>query len=188
MDSLELSENNIDILELPISEQLDNVQFISEELDEYYINDDLATLDLPTSKRFICDECGESYKYYSGLYSHKRKHDPNYIKKYSCSVCDYSHDNKYHLYSHINTHENATIITNERKLHRQPSKYKQIYSEKDKQFTCPICDKKYNYRQSMQVHLKTHDNERVLKFVCSECDFKCDHKGQYKRHLKSHKN
>ena len=38
----------------------------------------------------------------------------------------------------------------------------------------------------MQVHLKTHDVERVFKFMCELCDFKCDHKSQFNRHKKSH--
>ncbi len=151
------------------------------------------------TNRYVCDECGQSYKYYSGLYSHKRTHDPNYVKKYSCSSCEYSHDNIYHLYSHINTHNNAhnndhnsansqtaTIITNERKLNRQPNKCIKTYKEEEKIFKCPICDKKYNYRQSYQVHMKTHDKTRELKFQCIECDFKCDHKGQFNRHINSH--
>jgi hypothetical protein len=159
-----------------------------EELNEYYnYQADMNIIEQPISERFICDECGESYKYYSGLYSHKRKHDPNYINKYSCSECYYSHDNIYNLYKHMNTHENATIITNERKLYRKPSKYKKMYNEEEKAFTCPICYKKYNYKQSMQVHLKTHDTEQKFKFLCVKCDFKSNHKAHFKRHTKSHK-
>jgi hypothetical protein len=160
------------------------------DLNEY--NDYNDIIEAPSNiNKFICDECGQSYKYYAGLYSHKRSHDPNYIKKYSCSLCDYSHDNIYHLYSHKNTHKNETetpfeIITNDRTLYRKPSKYKKMYSEDEKTFSCPICDKKYNYRQTLQVHIKTHDNTRELKFKCSECDFKCDHKGHFKRHINSH--
>jgi KRAB domain-containing zinc finger protein len=158
-----------------------------EELKEYY-NYDIDIIEQTSHERFICDECGQSYKYYSGLYSHKRKHDPVYKNKYSCSVCQYSSDNIHHLYSHINTHEEATIITNERKLYRKPNKHrKSKINENDKNiFSCPICDKKYNYKQSMQVHLKTHDVERVFKFMCELCDFKCDHKAQFNRHKKSH--
>jgi hypothetical protein len=152
--------------------------------------DNVSIIEPPNNNtnRFVCDECGQSYKYYSGLYSHKRHHDPNYINKFSCSLCDYSHDNIYHLYSHINTHTDdpAEIITNERKLYRKPSKYIKMYSEEEKNFNCPICGKKYGYRQSMQVHMKTHDKTREIKFHCSECDFKTDHKGHFTRHLNSH--
>jgi hypothetical protein len=167
-------------------------------LNEYYYNniDIIETNNTNPNinnsiKLFVCDECGASYKYYSGLYSHKRHHDPNYIKKYSCSLCDYSHDNIYHLYSHKNTHKDDNeskfeIITNERTLYRQPSKYRKLYSTEEKNFSCPTCDKKYNSRQSIQVHMKTHDKDRIFKFSCTECDFKCDHKAQFKRHINSH--
>ncbi len=105
-------------------------------------------------------------------------------------LCDYSHDNIYHLYRHIKSHNGeipeAKIINNIRPLCKPPSKYKQMYNEEDKTFSCPICNKKYNYRQSMQVHIKTHDKKRTFKFQCSECDFKCDHKGQFKRHINKH--
>ena len=69
------------------------------------------------------------------MYSHKRKHDPDYKNKYSCSVCQYSNDNIHHLYSHINTHDEATIITNERKLYRKPNKHrKSKINENDQNF------------------------------------------------------
>ncbi len=164
-----------------------------EELNEYNEQDiDITNvIEPPTNtKRFICDECGQSYKYFSGLYTHKRIHDPNYIKKYSCSLCDYSHDNIYHLYSHINAHNNkneqAEIIKNERELIRQSNKQRNNYNQKDKMFDCPYCDKKYYYRQTIQAHLKTHDKNRVYKFSCDECNFKCDHKSQFSRHKNSH--
>ncbi len=163
------------------------------ELNEYNeididIND---AIDPPTNiNKFVCDECGKSYKYFSGLYTHKRIHDQNYIKKYSCSVCDYSNDNIYHLYSHINAHNNkkeeAEIITNDRKLNRQPNKHRNTKKQQDKLYECPYCDKKYYYRQTIQVHLKTHEKNRVYKFSCDECDFKCDHKTQFSKHMNSH--
>ncbi len=163
-----------------------------EELNEYNDDYDIDIIKPEKTNKFVCDECGESYKYHSGLYTHKRKHDVNYINKYSCSICEYSHDNIHHLYSHINAHnkknEHAEIITNDRDLGRKPNKYKKMYDDKDKTFSCPICSKKYYYRQSIQVHMKTHETTRVFKFSCDSCDFKCDHKAQFGRHLKSHKN
>ena len=141
-------------------------------------------------KPFICDECGLGYRTNSGLYTHKRKHDPNYINKHSCSLCDYSNDNLHHLYRHIKTHkEPAEIISNNRLsggLYKE-SKYAKMYDKKAKGFFCPTCNKKYGSRQSIQVHLKKHDINRIFKFQCNECNFKCDHKGQFNRHISKHK-
>ena len=169
-----------------------------EELKEYdsIYNDIFEIPKISKNDSFICDECGKSYKYHAGLYTHKRTHNPDYIKKYSCSICNYSSDNNHLLYSHMNLHkneENANIITNNRQLTPRPIKYKQRYSKyrelfnaEDNTFSCNICNKKYNYRQSIQVHMKIHDKERVFKFSCIKCDFTTDHKGYFKRHTNSH--
>jgi hypothetical protein len=61
-----------------------------------------------------------------------------------------------------------------------------MYKKEEQKFSCPICNKKYDYRQSIQVHMKTHDKKRQFKFHCLECDFKSDHKGHFNRHQKSH--
>ena len=142
----------------------------------------------PTNQKpFICDECGLGYRTFSGLYTHKRTHDENYMKKHSCSLCDYSHDNIYHLYRHIRTHKDkqAKIISYDRLT--KESKYKKMFDEKTQVFTCPTCNKKYSSRQTIQVHLKSHDINRVFKYECTKCNFKCDHTAQFKRHTISHK-
>jgi KRAB domain-containing zinc finger protein len=145
----------------------------------------------PTTGKYICDICDNEYASYSGLYSHKRKHDPSYIPKFSCSLCDYSHDNNKHLLDHIEVHakrnEVATIITNQRTLYRKSSIYKKAYNPESGDFTCAICSKKYLYRQSLQVHIKEHLPNRLFRFNCELCDFKTDHKAHFGRHTKSHK-
>lgn len=144
----------------------------------------------PTTCKYICDICNNEYATYSGLYSHKRKHDPSYVHKFSCSLCDYSHDNNHHLLDHLGVHakrnENASIITNKRTLYRKSSIYQRVYNPDTGDFTCDICSKKYQYRQSLQVHMKEHQKNRVFKFHCKLCDFKSDHKAHYGRHTKSH--
>ena len=138
---------------------------------------------------FACKFCDKIYATYAGLYSHIRHHDPDYIPKFSCSICEYKHDNIYHLKSHQNAHlkknEQAEIITNVRKLYRKDSYYATLYKEKSDTFNCPICDKAYLYRQSLQVHIKTHNPNREYRFNCCFCDLKTDHKGHFLRHINS---
>ncbi len=145
----------------------------------------------PTNGKYVCDICNNEYATYSGLYSHKRKHDPEYIPKFSCSICDYSHDNRHHLLNHIEVHakrdETALMITNERPLYRKSSFYQRVYNPDTGSFTCDICSKKYQYRQSLQVHMKEHQKNRIFKFNCDVCDLKTDHKAYFGRHIKSHK-
>jgi len=145
----------------------------------------------PITGKYICDICNNEYAHYSGLYSHKRKHDPGYIPKFSCSLCNYSHDNNRHILDHLDVHakrnEVASIITNERTLYRKSSFYQRVYNQDSGTFSCNICSKKYQYRQSLQVHMKEHKMDRVFKFNCELCSFKTDHKAQFGRHLKSHK-
>jgi hypothetical protein len=146
------------------------------------LNEDISDV----LNKFVCDICDLKYATYAGLYSHRRRHDPDYIPKFSCSECDYKHDNIYHLKGHIKTHNNnnvdAQIITNQRKLYRKNNIYRQMYNEDEKTFSCNICNKKYQYRQSLQVHIKTHDDFQTFKFNCENCNFKCNHKAQFSRH------
>jgi hypothetical protein len=80
----------------------------------------------PTNNKFICEICNKEYKYFGGLYTHKRLHDPNYQKKYSCSLCNMSFDNTTHIKEHIHKHIrngiNASIIRNKRQLYRKNGK------------------------------------------------------------------
>jgi uncharacterized Zn-finger protein len=146
----------------------------------------------PKNGKYLCDICENEYATYAGLYSHKRKHDPSYIRKFSCSLCDYSHDNNRHLLDHIEVHARrnqvAMIITNQRTLYRKSNVYKKVYAQDNDNFICTICSKKYMYRQSLQVHMKEHQDNRVFRFNCKECNFKSDHKGHFGRHTKSHEN
>jgi hypothetical protein len=101
----------------------------------------------------------------------------------------YTENNK-HLLNHINVHakrnEVAIMITNERNLYRKSSIYKKAYNPESGDFTCKICSKKYLYRQSLQVHIKEHQPNRVFRFNCELCIFNTDHKGHFTRHIKSH--
>jgi KRAB domain-containing zinc finger protein len=141
---------------------------------------------------FPCDLCDKKYATYAGLYTHQRHHDPEYIPKFSCSGCDYSHDNISHLVRHQLMHakknEYINIITNVRKLYRQQSKYISMYKEKSNSFYCPECNKRYLYRQSLQVHIKTHEENRIFRFNCCNCDFKSDHKAHFGRHIENCQN
>ena len=142
----------------------------------------------PENNKFRCEICNKEYKYFSGLYTHKRSHDPNYKKKYSCSLCNSSFDNITHTRKHIETHtrkgEIANPVENKRKLYRKDLKYKPVINQDngENEFICSICNKKYNYRQSLQVHLKSHNILYVYKYNCMLCDFATDHSGEFKRH------
>ncbi len=80
----------------------------------------------PDTNKFMCEFCNKEYKYFGGLYTHKRLHDPNYTKKYSCSVCNSNYDSISHIKEHLKMHErrgeNCTIIMNKRRLYRVGSK------------------------------------------------------------------
>ncbi len=136
---------------------------------------------------YPCDICDKTYATYAGLYSHRRHHDPEYIPKFSCSGCDYSQDNISNLIRHQNMHikrnEYVNIVTNDRRLYRKKSKYISMFKEETNDFSCPICQKTYLYRQSLKVHIKTHETNRTFKYNCCYCEFKTDHKGHFGRHI-----
>ena len=179
------------------------MDFYNDIFSEYYLFDNQESIELSLNPlpineetKFVCDECGLRYKHYSGLYSHKRQHDANYVKKYSCSLCKYSTDNVCRIKRHKDNHlklnqylsqderqeKKCEIIVNQRVLSDKKSKYTKMYNTITGDFKCPICNKVYQYRQSIQVHLKSHEPQTTYRFNCSKCDFQTDHKGHFKRH------
>jgi len=53
-------------------------------------------------------------------------------------------------------------------------------------FVCETCDKKFNRKQTLQRHQKTHDKNRPKPFKCQRCSYACDTTGNYRQHQRFH--
>uniref|UniRef100_A0A1Q3FLM4 C2H2-type domain-containing protein n=1 Tax=Culex tarsalis TaxID=7177 RepID=A0A1Q3FLM4_CULTA len=62
--------------------------------------------------------------------------------------------------------------------------------EKEKLFSCHLCDKKTNNQHNLRTHLKTHDSkknkEKEIDRTCKICNKICFSKQCLKKHLESH--
>ncbi|XP_075237803.1 uncharacterized protein LOC142334020 [Lycorma delicatula] len=55
-----------------------------------------------------------------------------------------------------------------------------------KSFICNFCQKSFNNKNNLKVHLNTHTKEK--KYICNVCQKSFNHKPDLKRHINSHTN
>ncbi|KAL5014061.1 hypothetical protein ScPMuIL_008331 [Solemya velum] len=79
-----------------------------------------------------------------------------------CVSCNRQFRNSHQLKLHVRTHEN------------EPNEWK-----------CPMCEKKFNAKRYLQVHLKRHSRER--KYKCPICGWAFFERNKLKLHMERHK-
>ncbi|XP_041369061.1 zinc finger protein 37 homolog [Gigantopelta aegis] len=95
-------------------------------------------------KPYSCEECGQFFNFHHSYKLHMRKHRGE--RPYQCDLCDKS----YLTGTHLKAHKQA--------IHHSGDKHK---------FTCNVCNKEFNYNNSLKTHMMIHLNERPHK--CSMC-------------------
>ena len=108
-------------------------------------------------RQYACSICGNTYKYWSGLYTHQFTHKKNQ-PGFACSVCKKTFPLKGSLVRHMKTHT------------------------KEKPFSCLICGKSFSQKTHVDNHMTTHSTAHP--FQCSICDKSFKRKWYLECHVK----
>ena len=116
---------------------------------------------LPAPSLFICDTCGQSFKYARNLRRHLKIHTGT--KNFVCETCKKEFMRNADLTRHEKTHLGIKL------------------------FLCEICSKSFTRPLSLTQHLRIHNGE--LPFSCTKCQKAYHNKSSLEYHMKtSHKN
>ncbi|CAH1790290.1 unnamed protein product [Owenia fusiformis] len=114
-------------------------------------------------KRFLCTECGKSYRtrreWNYHMYKHHAQPLPDSYKRYFCELCDYWTEVKRNYEVHLLRHRG------------------------DKPEMCEICGKCFVDVSSKNGHKKFHAVDKKFKCTYSDCNFKCIKKKAFLEHL-----
>lgn len=121
-------------------------------------------------KRHLCQECGKSYKYASGLTEHRRQeHGFQTGSRYTCGVCDKAFMNITEFHSHYIGHQGI-------KPHRCKKCNKYFQSKrnltrhncktKPRLLVCSKCGKSFACARLLSQHMHTHDEKPQLIHHC----------------------
>ena len=109
-------------------------------------------------KTFPCTECSEICYDLDSRSFHHMLHE----NKYPCQYCDRSYQTAESFLRHWTV----------------------AHSRAKGDYTCPQCDKKFDYKKNLANHLKFHDNPKV--FACKKCDRSFTSKSSLIYHMQTH--
>lgn len=166
-------------------------------------------------ERFTCTLCGKEFKQNANLCKHIVVHTKE--KSYKCSICVKSFGEKAHLKKHqvifVMTYLNTKFINmlyvhNFQVQHMEKSvrpvftchscprvyftkcglkSYIRTIHEKQKNYQCIICAKKYGLAHHLKVHAEAvHPSSGAAVHSCKKCGYKCFSKQYLAQHIRIH--
>ncbi|EDV49657.1 zinc finger protein 506 [Drosophila erecta] len=119
-------------------------------------------------KPYVCDLCGKSFNYITGLKDHKLVHTDEC--PFECPVCKRRFKNNARLKIHLDTHSadiyECTVCGLKLKTRRTFNKHKLVHSDK-RQFKCEVCGSTFKRSKTLKAHLILHTGIRPYK--CNFC-------------------
>ncbi|XP_016950250.1 zinc finger protein weckle [Drosophila biarmipes] len=119
-------------------------------------------------KPYVCDICGKSFNYVTGLKDHKLVHTEEC--PFECPVCLRRFKNKARLKIHSDTHSaqiyECAICGLKLKTRRTFNKHKLVHSD-ERQYKCDVCGSAFKRSKTLKAHLILHTGIRPYK--CNFC-------------------
>ncbi|XP_016977550.1 zinc finger protein weckle [Drosophila rhopaloa] len=119
-------------------------------------------------KPYVCDLCGKSFNYITGLKDHKLVHTEEC--PFECPVCKRRFKNKARLKIHSDTHSEqnyeCTICGVKLKTRRTFNKHKLVHSD-ERLYKCDVCGSAFKRSKTLKAHLILHTGIRPYK--CNFC-------------------
>uniref|UniRef100_A0A182YKL6 C2H2-type domain-containing protein n=1 Tax=Anopheles stephensi TaxID=30069 RepID=A0A182YKL6_ANOST len=126
---------------------------------------------------FRCDYegCTLTYSTSKGLYAHKRKHDPAYVKPVPlpciCETCGVTYSSKGALKKHMYIHTGGMPFRCEQCNKSYPTSYKlkvhMMRHQGIKNHECSVCGMRKTTADELKLHMNYHTKEKV--FTCHYC-------------------
>lgn len=165
-------------------------------------------------KRYTCEECGSTFKRWSLLQAHKRKHSD--IPPFSCCDCGKQLESKDDWVDHrevgcssANVHSfprtNHNVLLNGKRQGSRRGKsfkcalctksFKSLGSKNDHErnvhnpvrcYSCNECGKSFYKKYNLNIHKETHRDDR--SHVCKMCGKKFKTTQGLRMHMESHSN
>ncbi|XP_066246590.1 zinc finger protein OZF-like [Euwallacea similis] len=160
----------------------------------------------------ICNFCSQTFEYYTDYLDHQVNHNGEIIIQ--CDKCDLAfpsmqlfvqHEKSHKIHDKIPCHICGTVLQKQSmKLHLNKHTGKFQCSEcptsfsgaqllkshisakhlKLKQYFCDFCGKGFGTKSSLNLHLKTHNDEKSYK--CDQCDYSGKTSGALRMHMSKH--
>ncbi|XP_039491185.1 zinc finger protein 239 [Drosophila santomea] len=119
-------------------------------------------------KPYVCDLCGKSFNYITGLKDHKLVHTDEC--PFECPECKRRFKNNARLKIHLDTHSaeiyECTVCGLKLKTRRTFNKHKLVHSD-TRQFKCEVCGSSFKRSKTLKAHLILHTGIRPYK--CNFC-------------------
>lgn len=134
-------------------------------------------------KRFLCEECGRSFRSWHLLWSHKKDHLNASYGKIKCSLCSFQSGDTQALNKHYRIHPKQSHLCHIcGNMYSSLRKHVKVHSL-DRPYPCPFkgCTFRFTSEVPCKIHYQAHTTQGQ-RFACSKCNNRFPRKHHLLRH------